>query len=247
MAHLPLILSPNGGKLSKRNADALGIPVSVRDFREQGYEPEALVNFLAFLGWNPGTEQEVFSMDELIASFSLERVGSAGVQFNMDKLNWYNEQFLRRMTPEEVVERVRPYLARAGYAADERYLPQVVRLLQDRITFARDVAGSGSYFFEDPVVYEEKGVQKRWKADSSSLLHAFADRIASVEPFSATTAEDALRSVAEDRNVGAGRIIHPARLALSGVSFGPGLFEIVEVLGRDVCLRRMRIAIERLG
>ena len=117
MAHLPLILSPNGGKLSKRNADELGIPVSVRDYREEGYEPAALLNFLAFLGWNPGTEQEVFTLDELVEAFTLDRVGSSGVQFNLEKLRWYNGQFLRRAPVEDLVDRIRPLVRERGWTS----------------------------------------------------------------------------------------------------------------------------------
>jgi len=247
MAHLPLILSPSGGKLSKRNADALGIPVAVRDFRRAGYEPAALLNFLAFLGWNPGTDQEVFTLEELASAFSLERVGSGGVQFNLDKLNWYNQQFLRRLSDDQLVDRIRPHVERAGYAASDTYLSRVGRLLQDRITFAHEVADSGAYFLADPDEYEEAGIKKRWKPDSGKLLGQYADRLAAMGAFDAISAEGALRSLAEELGVGAGRIIHPTRLALSGVSFGPGLFEMMDVLGKEVSLRRMRLAVERLG
>ena len=247
MAHLPLILSPTGGKLSKRNADKMGIPVSVRQYREEGYEPEALINFLAFLGWNPGDEREIFRLPELVEAFSIERVGSSGVQFNLDKLRWYNEQYLRMMTPDELVEKARPYLAEAGITADEAYLRRVAELMRERISFAKDLATEARYFFEDPTEYDPKGVKKRWKADSADLVAAYADRLEALDTFDEASVEAALRALAEEKGVGAGRIIHPVRLALSGVTFGPSLFAMMEVLGKETCLRRLRRAVEVLG
>lgn len=246
-AHLPLILSPEGGKLSKRSADKIGIPVSVRQYREAGYEPQALVNFLAFLGWNPGTEQEIFSLDELVDAFTIDRVGSSGVQFNMDKLHWYNQQYLRRLTPEELAERVRPFIERQGFTASDEYLRKVVVLMQDRITIAEDVATTSPYFFVDPDTYEEQGVKKRWKDDSAELVAEFAGRLQDLDVFESDQIEEALRELAEERGAGAGRVIHPTRLAVSGVSFGPSLFHMMAVLGKETCQRRMHRAAEVLG
>lgn len=247
MAHLPLILSPTGGKLSKRNAAEMGIPVSVHQYREEGYEPEAVVNFLAFLGWNPGTDRELFSLQELVEAFSLERVGSSGVQFNLDKLRWYNEQVIRGFTPAELVRRARPYLEASGLAADETYLEGVARLMQERISFARELASDARYFFEDPDAYEEAGVKKRWKDDSAELVTTYADRLEALATFEPEELETALRTLAEERNAGAGRIIHPTRLAVSGVSFGPSLFDLMALVGREACVRRMRRAAAALG
>ena len=244
MAHLPLIMSPSGGKLSKRNAESLGIPVNVRQYREEGYEPEAVVNFLAFLGWNPGTEEEIFSLEDLVQAFSIERVGSSGVQFNVDKLKWYNEQHIRRLSRQELLERARPYLPAS---ATDEYLAKVLDLLLERITFIRDLESSARYFFEDPDEYEEAGVQKRWKEDSAELVSAYADRLEARESVTATGAEEALRELAEERGAGAGRIIHPTRLAVTGVSFGPSLFHLMEVIGKEACVRRMREAARQLG
>lgn len=246
-AHLPLILSPSGGKLSKRNADQLGIPVNVRQYREAGYEPEALVNFLAFLGWNPGTEQEMFTLEELVEAFRIERVGSSGVQFNLDKLNWYNEQYIRQFSVAELTARAKPYFEAAGVEADEAYLKQVVELMQERITFVKDLPETCPYFFEDPTEYEEAGVKKRWKADSAGLLRDYADRLDEDETFSSESTEQILRDLAEERDAGAGRIIHPTRLAISGVSQGPSLFHMMEVIGRTACVRRMRRTADELG
>jgi glutamyl-tRNA synthetase len=247
VAHLPLIMSPSGGKLSKRDAGEAGIPVSVREYRQQGYEPEALLNFIAFLGWNPGTEEEVFSLDELVAGFSLDRVHKTGAQFDLDKLEWFNQQHLHRLPPEAVATRSREALEAEGYTPSDEYLTDVAALMQERISFAGDLAVDGAFFFEDPDEYEEKGVQKRWKDDSAELMNTFADRLEAADRFDAETVEQVLRDLADERDAGAGSLIHPARLATSGRSYGPGVFSMMAVLGRERCVRRMRRAAEVLG
>ena len=247
VAHLPLIMSPSGGKLSKRDAEEAGIPVSVRDYRQEGYEPEALLNFIALLGWNPGTDEELFSLDELADAFSLERVSKHGAQFDLAKLQWFNQQHLHRLPPEAVAQRSRAALEAKGYAPSDEYLTEVAALMQDRISFASDLASDGAFFFEDPNEYEEKGVKKRWKDDSADLLEEFAERLEEADRFDAEAVEETLRSLADERDVGAGRLIHPARLAVSGRSYGPGVFSMLAVLGRERCVRRMHRAAEVLG
>lgn len=247
MAHLPLILSPTGGKLSKRNAEKMGIPVSVRDYRAAGYEPEALLNFLAFLGWNPGTEQEQFSLDELVGAFSLDRVGSAGVQFNLDKLRWFNEQHLRALSADELVHRARPALAAAGVEAEDDYLRAVAELMQERISFSGELVTEGSYFFSDPTTYDEQGVKKRWKADSAELVRELADRLEQLDAFTAEAIEAEIHAFAEARGAGLGRVMAPLRLAVSGVMGGPSVYHMITVLGKTASVRRMRKAAEVLG
>ena len=247
MAHLPLILSPTGGKLSKRNAEKMGIPVSVRQYREAGYEPSALINFLAMLGWNPGDEREVFQLPELTDAFSIERVGSSGVQFNLDKLRWYNQQFLRLLPVEALMDKARPLLAAEGFHPDEGYLRDVVELMQDRISFAEELSTTCRFFYEDPTDYEERGVKKRWKDDSATLLLLYADQLEALTNYDEASIEATLRSIAESEGVGSGRLIHPARLAVSGRSSGPSLFHMMAVLGRDTCIRRLRQAVGVLG
>ncbi len=247
LAHLPLILSPTGGKLSKRNADTLGIPVSVAQYREAGYEPAALLNFLAFLGWNPGTEQEVFSMDELIQAFEVERIGKSGVQFSMDKLDWFNQQFLRRLTPAELAQRARPHLDAAGLEASDDYLADVAALMHDRVTKSEELATFCAYFYADPTEYEEKGVKKRWKEDSADLVRAYADALEADDAFTVESTEATLRQITEAREAGAGRLIHPARLAVSGTSFGPSLFDMLALIGKEAVVRRLRKAADVLG
>ena len=213
MAHLPLIMSPSGGKLSKRNAEKQGIPVSVRQYREAGYEPEALLNFLAFLGWNPGTEEELFTLDELADAFSIDRVGQSGVQFNLDKLRWYNEQHLRRLSVDELAGRARPHLEAHGYNPDVRYLREVAALMQERISFTQDLATEAAYFYEDLTDYDAKGVKKRWKEDSPDLLTAYARRLEALDPF--TARRPRRRCASWPKNA------RPARAALSTLSVWP--------------------------
>ncbi|MEO0740306.1 MAG: glutamate--tRNA ligase [Bacteroidota bacterium] len=245
-AHLPLILAPSGGKLSKRNAETLGIPVSVEQYRAAGYDADALVNFLALLGWNPGTEQERFTRGGLAEAFDFDGVSKSGAKFDLDKLRWFNGQAVRDMAVEDLADEACPALARAGIDYDDATLDEAARLMQDRVTFPHEIA-EARYFFEDPTDYDEKGVKKRWKADAADLVAAYADRLETLDTFDAETAERELRSITEAREIGAGRLIHPTRLAISGVTFGPGLFDLMVAIGREGCVRRMKRAVEVLG
>jgi glutamyl-tRNA synthetase len=247
MAHLPLILSPTGGKLSKRAADRQGIPVLVKDYKNAGYEPEALVNYLALLGWNPGDDREIFDVAGLVDLFSLERVGSAGVQFDMEKLAWFNGQHLRRKSADSLVDGALAQLEAGGTLVSRELVEGVVHLMQDRIVFASDLVTATGYFFKDPDVYDPAGVKKRWKADSAELVLAYAEVLESTSPDTPEAYETALRGITETREIGAGRLIHPVRLAVSGVTFGPGLFELLHVLGSETCVRRLKKAAEAVG
>ena len=254
MAHMPLIMNPGGkGKLSKRHAEKQGLPVTVEQCREAGYEPEAVVNFLALLGWNPGDDRELFSLDEMAEIFSLDRISGGGVQFDVNKLNWFNQQYVRGFSVDELLERAEPWLQDSRSASmdssfeNEARQRQIAALMQPRIAFSKDLAETGGYFFEDPATYDEVAVAKRWKEDSAELLSTYADRLEAATAFDAAQAEAMLRVLAEERGAGAGRIIHPIRLAVSGVPGGPSLFEMMAVLGREVCVRRIRKAVEVLG
>jgi len=246
-AHLPLILSPEEGKLSKRDANELGIPVYVKDYRSDGYEPEALVNYLSLLGWSPGVDQELFELDELTASFTLDDVGTSGVQFDLDKLRWINEHYVRDLSVDELVDRVRPYVEEEGYDVSESRLSDICELLQERVQVVPEIVTKNRYFFEDPKEYEESGVEERWDDDSADLVTAYVDRLTDVDGFDAEEIEALLRDVADARDVGAGDIIHPTRLAVSGRTYGPGLFGMMEAVGKEPCLRRMRRAARELG
>ncbi len=246
-AHLPLILSPNGGKLSKRDANELGIPVYVMDYREAGYEPEALLNFLALLGWSPGTEEELFALDEMVEAFSLDRVGASGVQFDLDKLRWVNEHYVRALSVDALADKARPHVEAAGYDVSDDRLQTICGLVQDRIQVVPEVVTDNRYFFEDPEAYEEAGVEKRWNEESADLLLAYADRLEGVDAFDTDTVETELRDLADEKDVGAGAIIHPSRLAVSGRSYGPGVFGLLAAVGKEACIRRMHRAVEALG
>ncbi|PSQ69556.1 MAG: glutamate--tRNA ligase [Bacteroidetes bacterium QH_2_64_26] len=249
-AHLPLILSPDperGGKLSKRDANELGIPVYVTDYREAGYEPEALLNFLALLGWSPGTERELFALGEMVDAFSLDRVGASGVQFDLDKLRWVNEHYVRDLSVGTLAERARPYVEVDGYDVSDERLETICSLVQDRIQVVPEVVTENRYFFEDPDGYEEAGVEKRWTDGSAELLCTYADRLEAVDAFDKETVETVLRDLADEKEVGAGAIIHPSRLAVSGRSYGPGVFGLLAAVGKEACIRRMRQAADELG
>jgi len=248
MAHLPLILSPTGGKLSKRSAERQGIPLNVRDYFDQGFEPEALVNFLAMLGWNPGTEEEVFDRTELELKFTLNRVGSAPAQFDLTKLKWFNAQHLRRLDVDILITRVRPLLEKSGITiSDDHYLRNVCDLIIDRLEMTRDLTTMYRYFFEDPNIYDPVGVKKRWKPDSALLVQNYADQMEALKSFDASALEVKLRDLAQTHEIGAGRIIHPVRLAISGTTTGPSLFPLLQVLGQSTCVRRLRTAVHQLA
>lgn len=241
LAHLPLILSPAGGKLSKRNADELGIPVSVEQYREAGYEPEALLNFLAMLGWNPGDDRELFTLDELIGAFSLERIGSSGVQFNLDKLRWFNQQYLRSKPTPELADILTEHLEAAGLRADKNYVNRVVELLRDRITARDDLINLGGYFFEDPSGYDDEGLA-RLKPGASDYLTALADVLAEEDDMTNSSAEEAVKRTAEKLGVKQGALMFPARLGVTGMTVGPALFDSMALIGKDACVRRLRTA-----
>lgn len=247
MAHLPLILSPTGGKLSKRNADKMGIPVSVHQYRDAGYEPEALINFLAMLGWNPGTEQEIFSLDGLVEVFSIDRIGSAGIQFNLDKLKWYNQQYIKSFDPDTLFARASRVLEKAGIDVDAAYLKSVLSLMQERLVFMHDILDEGRFFFEDPASYDEKAVKKRWKDDAPALLTGFIEALEALPALEASAIESALKSFVESREIGLGRLMAPLRISLSGVGHGPDLFKTIEILGLETCKRRIQKAIKMLS
>lgn len=246
MAHLPLILSPSGGKLSKRSADRAGIPVSVKVYRDAGYESAALINFLALLGWNPGDERELFDLSGLSNSFSLTRVGQSGVQFDLKKLQWFNEHYLRNRSAEDIASEIQPMLGQSGLKPDLDYLVDVVDLMRERISFPSDLLKS-KYFFEEPSSYDEQAVRKTWKDDSRELVEAYADKLEALESFDVGSLEIALRDLAEDRDISARKIIHPVRLTASGMAAGPGLFELLALIGKEQTIRRLRAGALKLG
>jgi glutamyl-tRNA synthetase len=248
MAHLPLIMSPAGGKLSKRNAEELGIPVNVRDYIKQGYESDALVNFLAFLGWSPGDDREIMSLDELTEAFSLEKVSKAGAIFNFDKLKWYNAQYLRTRDNASFLEEFRRAVTATGYSGfSDDYLIAVIGMLKERIQLPHDLTEQGAYFFAPPTSYDEKSAAKAWKGNAAELVTLFRNNISSDVPFTATDLKATLSAIVEEQGVGFGKLMLPLRIAVTGTGGGPDLFETMELLGPKEVISRIDAALEVFG
>lgn len=254
VAHLPLLLNPDRSKLSKRQGD-----VAVEDYIRKGYSSDAIVNFVAMLGWNEGegSEQEVYSMQELIEKFSLERVGKAGAIFNVDKLNWLEKQYIKNRPTEKIIEVIKPLLLaeldrkeslmQTDMIARDEYLAKVIELMRERVGFEHEFVTFCSYFFFDPDLYDEEGVKKRWVADTNDLLREFAAILDSLEEFSAENIEANLKEFVAPRGLKAAVLIHPLRILSSGVSFGPSLYHMLEVLGKETVLRRILKGIEKIS
>jgi glutamyl-tRNA synthetase len=241
LAHLPLLLNPDKSKLSKRQGD-----VAVEDYRAKGYLKEAIVNFIAFLGWNPGDEREIFFMEQLIHEFSLERVGKSGAVFNIEKLNWLNQQHIKLKSNEELAQLIKPDLQSAQLTnLDDTYIFKVIGLLKERLSFPKDFIEMSRYFFRDPESFDEAGLKKYWEPETNDQLKLLADRLEALLEFSHTSIETALRQLAEELKIKPTKLIHPTRLALSGRTIGPGLFEMIELLGKKTVVHRLRIAVEK--
>jgi len=252
-AHLALLLNPNGqGKLSKRMADELGFsvfPLGYPDpnnpdrmkngYREDGYIPEAFVNFLAFLGWNPGTEQEIMSMDELIKSFSLERCGKAGARFNIDKAKWYNGQYLKQMSDDEVVAKLKPILKERGINLPDRTIEKMVEMNKGKANFINDIYEASLYLFEPPKEYDMKTVKKKWNPKSPGMIEGLK---VALEPLSDWTSENIQKVFEEYVNANGlnfGDISPSLRLVLTGMGYGPSLFDIMEMIGKEGTMDRL--------
>jgi glutamyl-tRNA synthetase len=243
--HLPVILAEGGGKLSKRKGAA-----SVGDYRDLGYLPEAMVNFLSLLGWSPGDDLEFMEVETLIEKFSLERVHPKSAVFDERKLEWLNGQYFLRRDPEYFLPLVKPLWAKAGVPVDtypESYLLHCISLLKDRSKRLPDFVDTGLYFFRDPDTYDEKARRKHFGEGSAELLESLATGIEALPEFAEASIEALYREYAERNGRKGGELIHPTRLALSGIPFGPGLFELMVALGKDTVLRRMRAAAVRAG
>lgn len=258
-AHLPLLLKPSGqGKLSKRDGDRLGFPVfpllwkdpssgeTSSGYREEGYFPGAFVNLLALLGWNPGTEKEIFSMDELIEAFSLERVNNSGARFDPEKARWFNHQYLVATDDRELAEDLMKIVKEKGYDAPVDKLVTICGLVKERAHFVSDIWDQGLFFFERPEKYDETAIRKKWKENTPEHLQLVAEIISTTNPFDADTLSVRVNEEFSERGIGAGQLMIPLRLALVGESKGPGLFQIIELLGREETLHRIKLAIERI-
>lgn len=239
--HLPVILdSKNGGKLSKRNGAA-----SVGEFRELGYLPETLVNYLALLGWNPGDDREVMTLDEMIGAFKLENIHPTAVKFDMKKLQWMNMQHIHTTPNETLLAEMKSGLEKLGIPMENEpaeRLNEIVELLKPRAHFLKDLAEMSVYFFKAPTSYDEKGMRKQWGPGSREIAHAVREMLAAVEPFKTAEIEKGFLALAERRGCKLGDLVGAVRLAVSGVTAGPGLWELFEVVGKDETLRRIDIA-----
>lgn len=258
-AHLPLLLKPDGnGKLSKRDGDRLGFPVFPllwndpksgeisSGYRESGYFADAFVNMLAFLGWNPGTEQELFSMDELIKAFSLERVGKSGSKFDPAKATWFNHQYLLRKDNREVAQLFDILLKEKGIHQPIERVEKIVSLVKDRVNFAHEIWEQAFFFFTPPQSYDEKTVKKKWKEDSPVILENLVKELHSLEDFSVDGLEKALHDYMENHQVGAGKLMTSLRLAMVGAGMGPDLKEIMAFLGKEEVIARIEMAVKTI-
>jgi glutamyl-tRNA synthetase len=242
-AHLPLLLNPDKSKLSKRQGD-----VAVEEYRNRGFFPEALVNFVALLGWNPGDEREIFTLEELEREFTLERVGKSGAVFNVEKLNWMNTEHLRRKPDAALLELTRPFLAGAGITnVADGYMLDVIRLLRERVERPGEFVSNGMYFFRDPDSYDEQARKKHWKPETASHLRQALAGFRDLASFSPGDIESVVRTTSTALSLGAGTLIHPLRLTVTGVATGPGLFELMAVLGKETCIRRIGRGLSVLG
>ncbi len=245
-AHLPIIKDPEGGKLSKRRGAA-----SVIDFREKGILPDALFNFLALLGWSPGDDREKMSRDEIISAFSVDRISPKASAFDPQKLEWLNGQYMGEVSVDSILPPLVSLFKERGYVSQQTpqndpYCHTVVSLMHTRFKNLVAVADNAAYFFRAPEEFDAKTKKKRWKKDSPHIVAELADRIESLDEWGAEKIEEVYREYAQENELGAGKLIHPTRLAISGVGFGPSLFELMEALGKDTVLRRMRYASQHL-
>lgn len=249
MAHLPLIMSPSGGKLSKRKAETEGIPINTKDYIVGNYEPEALVNFLAYMGWSPGDDSEIHDLKELCELFTLDRVSKGGAVFNHKKLMWYNEHYIRETPISDLLPRVKALAEKAGFdTKDGTYLTTVVGLLHERVSKIDEFVVMGSFFFEAPKEYDENAL-KKWKDDSSGLVSAYKAKITGLSDaeFVAATIKTKLEETITENEVGFGKLMMPLRIATTGQGFGPDLFAALELLGKEETLSRIDVALEKLG
>ncbi len=260
--HLPLLLKPDGkGKLSKRDGDRLGFPVFPLEwhdpksgdvssgYRESGYLPEAVVNFLALLGWNPGDDTEVMSMDELISKFSLEHCSRAGAKFAFEKGKWFNHTYLQNMDDEALAEKFKPVLRQHGVDPDKyskEFLTKVVSLVKGRINFVNDLWDQASYFFVEPEEYEAKSVKKRWTPDMPGHMQELIKVLESIDDFSSAAAEPVVIGWIEKNNLHMGNVMNAFRLTVVGKCVGPHMFDITELLGKDETIRRIKKGIENI-
>jgi len=258
-AHLPLLLKPDGnGKLSKRDGDRLGFPVFPLNwknpetgeislgYKEGGYLPEAFINMLAFLGWNPGTPQEIFSIDDLCDTFTLDRVGKSGAKFDFDKTKWFNQQYLRSKSKLELAEMLQVILKKNDISAEINYVANVCQQLKERATFIKDMWSEGKYYFQPPKSYDDKVIRKKWDNDIKDILNELKIELTELVDFSAENIETVFKLFLEKKKIKMGVLLPVLRVSLTGLAMGPSLFNIAELIGKKETLFRIDTAIKKI-
>ena len=256
-AHLPLILKPNGkGKLSKRDGKSLGIPVfplswkgdtpedSFEGFKEYGFDPNAVLNFLAFLGWNPGTEQEIFSLEELCQAFSIERIGKSGARFDFDKAKWYNQQYLIASDSQSLVNSIRPEVKTKGYDVTDEFLLTFVDLMKERVEFTPDFLNKGYYFFEPVKHFDDKMIKKKWKEGKKEKMYELPALFNEIDTFTTEQVEKQVKMFMERESLGFGDILPILRIAMTGTMKGPSVFDMIALLGKQEVNKRLTVAFD---
>ena len=261
-AHLPLILKPEGkGKLSKRDGDKLGFPVFPlaytnqetgevsSGYRESGYFSDAFINMLSLLGWNPGTEQELFDLEGLISTFDLSRVSKSGAKFSLDKTRWFNQQYLQKKTDDQLTKLYLPILKTKNIQGlpSINYIKSVVSLIKERAVFVKDFWSLSSYFFERPEEYNEKAVKKQWREGTSDLINELIIVLDSIDDFSSASVEKKTKNWISSKEIGFGKVMQPLRLAIVGEMKGPHLFDIIHMIGKEEAILRLKTIIKKLS
>jgi glutamyl-tRNA synthetase len=256
-AHLPLLLKPDGkGKLSKRDGDKMGFPVfplfwpygeTAKGYREDGYYPESFVNMLALLGWNPGTEQEIFSMKELIDAFSIDRVGKSGSRFDPEKAKWFNHQYLQKKDDTQLALEFREFLRTHGHHVDIVDLEVLIRMVKERVSFVKDIWEQTDFFFTAPETYDAEVVKKRWKDDSAALLKELRAELEKTDDFSASSTEAVIKNWIERKGYNTGAIMNIFRLVIVGALRGPHMFDIISWIGKEETLKRIDKGVSVIG
>lgn len=255
-AHMPLTLKPTGkGKLSKRDGDKMGFPVFPlpwkdpetgnisRNYKEDGYFPEAFINLLAMLGWNPGNDQEFFTLSELTEAFSLDRIVKAGSRFDPEKAKWYNKHYFQQKSEDELAVLFKPLLNEKDIQVPDEKIVKVISAIKDRCEFVKDIWKQGNYFFEAPKDYDEQTIKKRWKEETPNQLRKIGEIFKSVEEWKADSIKESFSVFMNEMGWGFGAIMNPLRLCLVGGNLGPDLFVICEILGKEETIRRINSAI----
>ncbi|MCF8328610.1 MAG: glutamate--tRNA ligase [Bacteroidales bacterium] len=258
-AHLPLLLKPEGkGKLSKRDGDRLGFPVFptqwvdphtgdvAKGYREEGYLPEAFINIMAMLGWNPGTEQELFSMDELIEAFNLEKVQKGGARFDPEKARWYNHQYLQQKENTELAREFQAIAKKHNHTVDLQLAEHIVSLVKERINFAHELWDQAWFLFDAPGEFDAKTVKKKWKPGTHDIMHELKQVIENIEDFSANNIKEKIHAFIEEKELGFGKVMVPLRICVVGKAAGPDLMEILEIIGKEETLKRVDFALDSI-